>query len=223
MTNVTTFNTTISMTSREIADLTGKRHADVMRDVRKMLTELEIEQNAVLRFDNSGANGRRVDFFELDKDLTMTLVTGYNAKLRMAVIKRVGELEAGMVAITQATTLDEAQELAQRCLAKRDFLRNTYKGEFTQTITESFVNRTSEGGRNVGQALMNHAKLVSLLATGKTPCVFKKEFGMNPRDYALATNDEDLLTALNREEGKVVALSQAGFSYTEIKTMLVKD
>ena len=39
---------TLTMTSREIAELTGKRHADVMRDVRTMLDALE--QNANLRF-----------------------------------------------------------------------------------------------------------------------------------------------------------------------------
>lgn len=30
----------MTMTSREIAELTGKRHDNVMSDIRKMLTEL---------------------------------------------------------------------------------------------------------------------------------------------------------------------------------------
>lgn len=36
------------MTSLEIAKLTGKRHADVMRDIRNMLSNLEAQRNYAL-------------------------------------------------------------------------------------------------------------------------------------------------------------------------------
>ena len=65
------------MSSREISDITGKKHFNVMRDIRSMLDGLSIEQNSLLSFDSSGANGRRVEFFNLPKDLCLTLVTGF--------------------------------------------------------------------------------------------------------------------------------------------------
>jgi phage regulator Rha-like protein len=40
MTTITIGATAVTMTSREIAELTDKRHGNVMRDVRKMLSEL---------------------------------------------------------------------------------------------------------------------------------------------------------------------------------------
>lgn len=82
------------MTSREIAELTGKRHDNVLRDARKMLDKLQLERNSFLSFDHSGANGRRIEYFVLDKDLTLTLVSGYDVVMRHKIVKRWQELEA---------------------------------------------------------------------------------------------------------------------------------
>lgn len=108
--NLITSNTQ-TMTSREIADLTDKNHPDVMRDIRAMYEGLEIDQKANLHFDNSGANGRTVHFYHLNKELTLTLVSGYNLKLRHAIVQRWQELEtAQSPAIPQ--TYAEALQLA---------------------------------------------------------------------------------------------------------------
>ena len=223
MTTITTLNTsTISMTSLEIAELTNKNHADVMRDIKVMSNEISLSKTAESEYTNS--RGRKYPMFNLNKDETLCLVTGYSAKLRMAVIKRVGELESALVAITQTTSLEAAHGIAEEVLARRDFLRVSYNTEVKDVLTTSFENRTSGGGRNIGQVMMNHAKLISLIVTGMTPCVFKKEHdGMNPRDFAVATNDLELIESLSRTEAKVLALSEIGMSYTEIKSRLVKD
>lgn len=81
------------MTSREIAELTGKNHGDVMRDTRNMLDELKIDQSsfADIFFDSYN---REQPCFKLPKDLTLTLVSGYNVKMRKRIIDRWLELEA---------------------------------------------------------------------------------------------------------------------------------
>lgn len=85
--------TDMSMTSREIAELTGKNHGDVMRDTRNMLDELKIDQSsfADIFFDSYN---REQPCFKLPKDLTLTLVSGYNVKMRKRIIDRWLELEA---------------------------------------------------------------------------------------------------------------------------------
>ena len=83
----------ITMNSLEIAELTGKRHDNVMTDIRSMFEELEI--NAP---DFSGAqtynNNNTRTVYQLDKELTLTLVSGYSVKMRHAIIKRWQELES---------------------------------------------------------------------------------------------------------------------------------
>ena len=109
--NIIAANQNLTMSSREIAKLTEKEHKHVIRDTRNMLDSLGIEQSPYLDFDNSGANGREVSFFVLPKDLTITLVSGYNVKMRHAITKRWLELENGQrFQIPQ--TLGEALQLA---------------------------------------------------------------------------------------------------------------
>lgn len=80
------------MSSTEVADLTGKRHRDVMRDIRNMFSQLEIDGAQFCASQTYGNNNHR-EVFNLPKDLCLTLVTGYNATLRHAIIVRWEELE----------------------------------------------------------------------------------------------------------------------------------
>ena len=41
MNNLMTSNTNKMMSSKEVATLTGKRHADVIRDIRNMINQLD--------------------------------------------------------------------------------------------------------------------------------------------------------------------------------------
>lgn len=145
----------ITMSSREIADLCGKRHDHVLRDIRAMLISLygeEEVQNGLPDRDKMEAffekmgwgidspdlgNGRVAGIrvqrdvrgfvaeICLDHNHTMTLVSGYNVKLRKAIIDKWQELEsqvAAPLALTpaemflqnaQAMVVVERRQLAQ--------------------------------------------------------------------------------------------------------------
>lgn len=81
---------TLTISSLEIAELTGKRHRDVMRDIRKMLTELEEDISSTLR-TSSDSYGRPREHFVLDRYHTEVLITGYDIKRQAAVIHRLPE------------------------------------------------------------------------------------------------------------------------------------
>lgn len=87
-------DTTATMTSLEISELTGKRHDHVMEDVRKMLLELGLHAP-----DFSGAyktsQGNTYECFNLPKRESLILVSGYSVTMRAKIIDRWEALETG--------------------------------------------------------------------------------------------------------------------------------
>lgn len=86
-------NDSKTMSSKEIAIRTGKRHPDVIRDTRVMLKQLD---DANLLHDKyqevKDARGYTEEFL-LSKKLCLNLAAGYSAPLRMKIINRWEELE----------------------------------------------------------------------------------------------------------------------------------
>lgn len=86
----------LTMTSIEIADLTGREHRNVMRDIRNVLDELHGE-GGVLSFEHTHVNpqnGQTYPIFKLPKRETLILISGYNVQMRAKIIDRWQELEA---------------------------------------------------------------------------------------------------------------------------------
>lgn len=100
--NSTPFNPVLSvavaptvqtMSSREIAEMTGKEHRNVLRDIREMLDQLGCSDLSSKEYQVILAPNNMTAEILLNKDLSMCLVSGYNVQLRMTIIKRWTELE----------------------------------------------------------------------------------------------------------------------------------
>ena len=92
MRNLVKVDNNLTMSSLEIAELTGKQHKNVLADIRKMLDDLEID-SAIFSAQYKDSTGRSLPMFNLPKDETLCLVSGYNVQVRMRIIKRWQELE----------------------------------------------------------------------------------------------------------------------------------
>ncbi|AIS17491.1 DNA-binding protein [Pseudomonas rhizosphaerae] len=97
------------MSSREIADLTGKLHKNVKRDITTMLVELKKDALSFERIYLDAQNRNQTEYL-LDREHTDCLLTGYSAELRMKVIRRWRELQTQAQAIP--ATYVEALRLA---------------------------------------------------------------------------------------------------------------
>jgi Rha family phage regulatory protein len=111
----------MTMSSQEIAELTGKEHRNVMRDIRAMLVELHGE-GGVLSFEHTltnPQNGQTYPVFNLPKRETLILVSGYNVQMRAAIIDRWQELEAKPVSNVIALPNFSNPALAARAWAEQ--------------------------------------------------------------------------------------------------------
>ena len=96
-----------TMSSQEIAELTGKQHKDVRRDIQNM--EQELSRTFAQKSEPS-TGGRPSVIYLLPKRETLILVSGYSMTMRAKIIDRWQELEAAqrpdpMVALNDPATM----------------------------------------------------------------------------------------------------------------------
>lgn len=142
------------MTSLEIAELTGKMHKHVIRDIQVMVAALKKDgpildheeiQGVMISRDTRGY----VSQIALNKNHTLCLISGYEPKLRMAIINRWDELEnqysipktfgeALQLAANQAFLIEQQQEEIKQ---KDNTINSQLKQLNAQKPAVDFLNR----------------------------------------------------------------------------------
>jgi phage antirepressor YoqD-like protein len=98
------------MSSRQIAELTGKEHRNVARDIRAMCDGLGVDALSFEHIFFDSMNRQQTEYL-LDEELTLCLTSGYDVKQRMAIIRHWKQMrDAPQFKIPQ--TLPEALRLA---------------------------------------------------------------------------------------------------------------
>lgn len=142
------------MTSLEIAELTGKQHQHVMRDIRSLLRQGVCESNFGLMLNikqlpNGGK--REYPYYKLTKKGCLILASGYNAVLREKIINRWEELEKkerGQFTIPQSYSealllaANQAKQIEEQQLALEQQKEELVKAsqeivELSATITQA--------------------------------------------------------------------------------------
>lgn len=121
----------VTMSSREIAELCEKQHQHVRRDIESMCAALQIDPSSFGRIYKDARNRDQAEY-RLPKDLTLTLVSGYNVVLRKRIIDRWLELEGqgrpaaidvrdpGQLALIASQLIEVTQEQAKQIEAMQD-------------------------------------------------------------------------------------------------------
>lgn len=103
---------TVTMSSQEIASLCEKRHSHVKRDIDVMCAELGIDASRFGHIYLDSRNRSQTEYL-LTRDLTLTLVSGYNVILRKRIIDRWLELEEAGRAVPATIDLRDPAQLAR--------------------------------------------------------------------------------------------------------------
>lgn len=148
MKDITLMNQQLTMSSLEIAELCSKRHKNVMRDIDNMLNELKSEpvNFASVYID---AKGEKRKYYQLPKDETLCLITGYRADIRMKVIRRWQELENKTHSMPEISLTDQINEISRK------------------------VKQISDAGSKWGE-LGNAVKKAKRRAKGQLKCLIKE-------------------------------------------------
>ena len=154
-----------TMTSLEIAEITGKNHSHIMRDIRNLLSQGVSESNFGLSsYKQSQPNGgtKNVPCYKLTKKGCLILASGYDAVLREKIINRWEELEtkertggfavpqtfgeALMLAAKQQLALEEKEKkiAALNEEQERLLIENTKQGETINEQGEQIIKLTSD-------------------------------------------------------------------------------
>ena len=141
----------LTMSSLEIAELTGKQHKHVLTDIRNMLNSLNIE-SAVFTADYKDSKGRMYPCYNLPKRETLILVSGYSVTMRARIIDRWQELEEKQTPATPATpkTYIEALEKLlesekEKLVLKEELKAAEPKVEFVNNYVDAKGNKTFRG------------------------------------------------------------------------------
>jgi Rha family phage regulatory protein len=172
------------MSSREIADVTGKEHKNVKRDIKNQLTQLGISPLSFERTYLDVQNKPQTEY-QLDYEQTMILATGYDVKLRQKIIARWAELETSFN--KPKSLLEKARDLQNEMIAQIEIEKQNYEDEKKR--------RQSQQGKH-GAFKADRNKKVKVIKTLETK--IEKELGFTQDEYEYVKNENKKLSRENK-------------------------
>lgn len=122
--NIINLDQLVSMTSLEIAELTGKEHKNVMRDIRKMLEELNgLKTERVDEETYKDAKGETRTLYRLDRKHTFVLVAGYSVQLRARCYDHIQKLEQKVLQLEDQQKRAAVQSANRRGVTWGDYCK----------------------------------------------------------------------------------------------------
>lgn len=176
MNEITTINQDQTMTSLQIAEVTGKRHCDIMRAIRTMEDAwAKINGRKFALVDYTDAKGEKRPCYQLTKTECLYIATKFNDEARAKLILRWEQLETA-TALKVPTTFKEALLLA---------VEQQEQIEQQQKLLLEQGNQIAERDKAIAELHIKTNYLDQILASRSTVTVSQiaQDYGMSAKKF----------------------------------------
>lgn len=206
--------------AREAAGESKLRNTEI---IRKIEEEFEGEGLVAEKLQASsnlhGGNRMTQTSYTLTVEQAMIISMRESKAVRRSVVKQLQELQArvevaeqAIDAIAESKTHEEALSIAYIAQEQRKSLRLGHK-EDTQRIAQAIANGTLEAAGREHNFIFTR---VSMYLFGCAPCMFKRNTGMDMRDYFESIGDIETLALIAKTTENIITLSEVGFTKDQL-------
>ena len=194
-----------TMTSLEVAKLTGMRHADLLRSINSMADAWNKVQDAVNQNERrialveyKDAKGEMRPMYMLNKEQWLYVATRWNNEARAILVTRWAQLE----------------KAEQKRFIEREVGKQIRRG-LTDALQES-----GENERMHGHAYSTYTNLAYSKALGATAKQLKKEMHIGKNDNLRDHLSDDALKHVKKMENVIQGLVDMGMDYNTISGLV---
>lgn len=210
------------MTSLQIAEITGKRHADVMKSIRKMEPAWEkVAEGKFSLGSYKDENNQDRPCYSLNKEECLYIATKFNDEARAKLIKRWKELEEQHQKPSVPQNYLEALESLVKAEKQQLALENKQKDETIITISKANV----ELGNKITEMLPKVSYYDRILQSNATMTITQiaQDYGMS----AIAMNKElESMRIQHKERGQWILYAQflkGGYVHSRAVDIIRRD
>lgn len=202
---------TMRMTSKEVAELTGKEHDNVRRDIANMIEKLslKIEEKA-----EASKGGRPSKVYLLEKRESLILVSGYSIEMRAKIIDRWQELES--LAAQQQTQLQPQLNTSAFVQTSKDMIALAQAFGFVGN--QAYLSADKATLKITGQSPLDLLGQKHLIAPKNERTLTATELGRMIKEPASAQRVNQLLSEIGMQfkQGNFWMQTERGKKYSEI-------
>lgn len=194
-----------TVTSIDVAETFGKRHADVLRDIRELNCSDDFRQRNFAQSEYINVQNHKQPMYFITRDGFTLLVMGYNGE--------------------KAMKFKEAYILQFNAMEKvlKEKLEERAKGiVLRQTFTKS-IQMSAENERMHGHAYSTYTDIVYKTIFGKSAKQFREEFGIDKSESIRDRLTKEELSKVSSLEDLIASLVRIGWGYSEIKEFLLQN
>ena len=191
------------VTSLDVADTFGKRHADVLRDIEHLQCSEEFTQRNFALTAYKDASGKSNKEYLITRDGFTILVMGYTGekamKFKEAYIKQFNAMEKALF----------------------DRIKEREKGIAVRQALTKALQQSSENGRMHGHAYSTYTNFIYKSIFGKDAKHLREEYGISQKDELRDCFSAEELQQVQKAEMLVGSLVEYGWGYDEIKDFML--